>query len=246
MAAPLLALHGFSLTGEMFAELTALGDRPVLAPDLPGHGDAAGARPVVDVAVGRVVHAITEGGAPLPVLGYSLGGRVALWVALERPDLVSRLIMVSASPGIGGKGDRAARRASDEALAARIERLGIDTFLDEWLARPMFAGLARRGEEWQAADRARRAGNDPARLAAALRGLGQAAMPYAGDRLAELAMPVLLVAGERDERHVDIARWMADRIANASVEVVPSVGHSVVGEAPEALAALVSGFLGSA
>jgi pimeloyl-ACP methyl ester carboxylesterase len=85
--------------------------------------------------------------------------------------------------------------------------------------------------------------NDPSGLAAALRGLGQGAMPYVGDRLDALRMPVLVVAGERDERYVEIARLMADRIPNGQVAVVPGAGHAVVAEAPERLAALVDGFL---
>ncbi len=242
---PVVALHGFSLTGEMFGEIaTALGGH-VAAPDLPGHGAAARVPATVDAAIATVTEEITGAGGRTALLGYSLGGRIALRLALDRPELVTHLVLVSASAGIADPAARRARLTEDRALADRIERIGTAAFVDEWLARVLFAGLAARGAEWRASDRARRLANGSGGLAAAVRGLGQGAMPFMGDRLGELAMPVLVVAGERDGGYVAAAREMASGIRDASLVVIPDAGHSVVGEAPAALAKAIGRFLDS-
>jgi 2-succinyl-6-hydroxy-2,4-cyclohexadiene-1-carboxylate synthase len=169
-------------------------------------------------------------------VGYSQGGRLCLQLALDRPDVVHRLVLVSASPGIADPDERAARRDSDELLAQEIERDGVDAFLERWLAQPLFATLPpeRAGIE------ARRAHNTIGSLTYQLRVLGQGSQPSNWDRLGELRMPVLLVAGELDAKYVDIARRMAERIADARVEVVPGAGHACHLEQPEHVAHLLA------
>ena len=165
-----------------------------------------------------------------------MGGRLALQLALDRPATVERLVLVSASPGIADAAERAARRDADERLAQEIERDGVDAFLERWLAQPLFASLPR--------DRAgvdeRRAGNTVASLTHQLRVLGQGAQPSNWERLGELAVPVLLVVGERDTKYVDIAERMAGAIPQARVEVLASAGHACHLEQPEAVAHLLS------
>ncbi len=243
MSRPLAALHGFTLTGAMFGELRPLLGREVVAPDLPGHGAASAGAATPEATVTVAARALEAAGPPADLLGYSLGGRVALLAALERPELVRRLVVVSASAGIAGAGERADRREADEALAQRIEQEGVAAFVDGWLAAPMFAGLAARGEEWRAADREARLGNTAPGLAAALRGLGQGTFPYLGDRVGELAVPLLAVAGGRDAKYAAAARALAVAVPDGRVAVVPDAGHAVVGEAPAELAAAVGGFL---
>ena len=190
-----LALHGFTQRGSMWDEVAALAGGEWSTPDLPGHGGRPACSWEEAVAL---VGGLLEGVAPPRCLvGYSMGGRLALAVALDHPSLVDRLVVVSAAAGIEEGADRQRRRAEDLALADRLEAMGVGAFVDEWLSRPLFAGLAARPPEWRAADREARAGNDAAGLAAALRLLGQGAQPYLGDRLGELRMPVLLVAGGR-------------------------------------------------
>jgi len=152
----LLALHGFTQRGWAFEELSRAASLPVDAPDLPGHGDSA-VSPDLGSALGWLEE--VAGAGPRPLLGYSMGGRLALQFALARPDLVSALVLVSASPGIADAGLRTERRSADAELADRIGEVGVDAFVDEWLARPMFAGLEHRGREWRAADRAMRCTN---------------------------------------------------------------------------------------
>jgi 2-succinyl-6-hydroxy-2,4-cyclohexadiene-1-carboxylate synthase len=144
---------------------------------------------------------------------------------------VERLVLVGASPGIADPAERAERRRADEALAERIEAIGVEAFAEEWGAQPLFAGQDPRVAAAAHADRLR---NTAGGLAAALRGLGTGVMEPLWDRLGELAMPVLLVAGALDTRFVAIAERMARLIPASSLEVVADAGHSVHLERPDA------------
>jgi 2-succinyl-6-hydroxy-2,4-cyclohexadiene-1-carboxylate synthase len=176
---------------------------------------------------------------PATYVGYSMGGRLCLQLALERPDLVERLVLVSASPGIEDASERAERRAADDALARGIERDGVDRFLERWLDQPLFATLPR-----DAADvGARRAANTVDRLTHQLRALGQGAQPCNWGRLPELRMPVLLVAGELDLKYVDAGRRMAAALADARLDVIAGAGHACHLEQPELVAHLLSSWL---
>jgi 2-succinyl-6-hydroxy-2,4-cyclohexadiene-1-carboxylate synthase len=238
-----LALHGFTQRGSMWDEVAALAGGNWSAPDLPGHGG----RPACswEEAVALVGGLLAGIAPPRCLVGYSMGGRLALAVALDQPSLVDRLALLSAAAGIEEGADRQRRRAEDLALADRLEAMGVDAFVDEWLSRPLFAGLAARPPEWRDADRKARAGNDASGLAAALRLLGQGAQPYLGDRLGSLPMPVLLAAGSEDRRYADQARRMGGLIARATVAEVAGAGHAVVGERPAELAALLAAWAAS-
>src|SRR4051812_48711707 len=213
----LVLLHGFTQTGRSWrpvVELLASRYR-CFAPDLPGHGDAAERRPVSFDAVAAYVAAVR---APAFALcGYSMGGRLALDAAVRMPARVSRLVLVGASPGLADPAEREGRRRADEQLAARIEADGLEAFVDAWGAQPLFAGQPRAVADWARAGRLR---NAPAGLAAALRGLGTGVMTPLWDRLGELAMPVTLIAGERDAKFRAIAERMAAAIPQARLVVV--------------------------
>ena len=181
-------------------------------------------------------HALGQAGGPATYVGYSMGGRLCLQLALDRPELVERLVLISASPGIADDAERAARRESDEALAREIERDGVETFLERWLAQPLFATLPR---ELAGIDD-RRAANTVEGLTHALRALGQGAQPDNWGRLSELHMPVLLIAGALDTKYVDIAHRMSAAIPNARVEIIDGAGHACHLERPEAVAQLLA------
>lgn len=234
-----LALHGFTQRGSMWAEVASLVGGEWVTPDLPGHGG----EPPRDwgEAVAGIGARLAATEAPRCLVGYSMGGRLALAAALDHPGLVDRLVVVSAGPGLAPAAERRRRQAEDWELAARIEEVGTAAFAREWLARPMFVGLQRRPAEWRGADLAARAGNRAEGLAEALRRLGQGSQPYLGERLGELAMPVLLMAGGDDPKYLEMARDMAAGIPRAVLAVVPGAGHAVVGERPaEVASALVS------
>jgi 2-succinyl-6-hydroxy-2,4-cyclohexadiene-1-carboxylate synthase len=178
-------------------------------------------------------------GGPGIYVGYSMGGRLCLRLALDRPDLVRGLVLVSASPGIADPAERADRRAADEELAASIERDGVDTFLERWLAQPLFATVPRGAAGVE--DRA--AGNTVASLTHALRVLGQGTQEPLWERLGELSMPVLPVAGAFDAKYRDIAQRMASAIGpDTRAAVVPNAGHAIHLEQPAVLAQLLTDF----
>lgn len=240
---PLVALHGFTQTGAMFAELAGLLGREVLAPDLPGHGRSAGVQVSFASAVSRVGDVLAGLDGPVPLVGYSQGGRVALSVALERPELVSHLVLVSASSGIEDEVERTERVRSDQALAADLHDGPLSSFLDRWLAQPMFEGLHRRNAAWRAADLAARLENTTDGLAAALVGMGQGVQPYFGGRLGEVTMPVLLLVGMLDEKYVSIATAMSPDMPLATLHIIADAGHSLIAEQPNVVAGLVGRFL---
>ena len=205
-----------------------------LAPDLRGHGSATAVRPVDLPGCVADVAALPE--PRFALAGYSLGGRVALHVALAHPARVAALVLVGAGPGIADAVEREARREADEELADSIERDGLDAFVTRWERRPIFKGQRPEVAEAARRDRLR---NEAAGLAASLRGLGQGALEPVWDRLAELSMPVALCVGERDARYRKIAERMATRIADVSVVVIPAAGHAAHLEAPALIATAI-------
>jgi 2-succinyl-6-hydroxy-2,4-cyclohexadiene-1-carboxylate synthase len=237
MARELVLLHGFSHTGASWDPVReALGERyRAVAPDIRGHGSASALEPVTLEAVLADLAAV----APqerFALVGYSMGGRIALHVALALPERVERLVLIGASPGIEGSEERVARRAADERLADEIEGLGIEEFARRWAATPVLAGQPASVHE----DRLR---NTPAGLARAVRGLGTGALPSVWGRLGELSMPIVLIAGEGDGKFTAIARAMAAQIRDARVVIVPGAGHAVHLEDPAAVAAAITGLV---
>lgn len=225
-----VALHGFAGTGRTWEAVSPR----YRAPDLPGHGAAGDVRPVTfDGCVRRVLAAAPE---RFTLAGYSMGGRIALHVALAAPERVARLVLVATTAGIEDAGERAARRAADEALANEIEGGDIEAFVARWSAQPLFAGDPPEAVALWHEDMRR---NEPAGLAAALRGIGTGAMAPLWGRLGELAMPALVVVGERDAKFRAIGERLAAALPRAACEVVPRAGHGLPREAPGALAAAI-------
>lgn len=235
-----LALHGFGGSGASWDAVAASAGSELrfVAPDVRGHGSAAGRRPVSLPAVLDDLRPVLRAAAadgPVVLAGYSMGGRIAVHLALEAPERVSRLVMVSSTSGIEPEDERAARRASDESLAARLERHGARAFADRWVALPLWDGDPPAVRE---AQRAELAGGDAAGLAAALRGLGAGAVPAVGPRLQALAVPLTVVVGGRDARYRRIgARLLRLAAQPAGEVVVADAGHGLLREAPAAVAA---------
>jgi len=245
MAPPtIVLLHGFTQTGRSWAEtVAALGERyRALAPDLRGHGSAAALRPVSFAAIGADVlaSADAERAERFTLAGYSMGGRIALDLALRDGGAaqarIDRLVLIGASPGIAGDGERAARRVADAALADELERDGVEAFARRWAAQPLFADQP---PEVAARAHAERLRSTPEGLAASLRGVGTGVMEPLWDRLGELTVPVALIVGERDAKFRALAERMAAAIPAATVHVVAGAGHAVQLEQPVAVAALL-------
>jgi 2-succinyl-6-hydroxy-2,4-cyclohexadiene-1-carboxylate synthase len=207
---------------------------------LPADLDAV----AVDVPTGLdfvdTAAAIGEGGGTAVYAGYSMGGRLCLRLALDRPDVVRGLVLLSASPGIADDAERTARRAADEKLAGEIERDGVEAFLERWVSQPLFATLPRDAAGLDA----RRAGNSVATLTHALRALGAGAQDPLWERLGNLEPPFLPVAGVLDEKYVDIAFEMAARVGpDMHPVLIGGAGHAVHLENPEAVASLLRRFV---
>lgn len=244
-------LHGFLGSGSEWGEITASlgGAFSCLCPDLPGHGGAAMADCSDAAAVSEwLLHYLDDAGVKTCALaGYSMGGRLALYLALRHPARFHAVILESASPGVRDDAARAQRRAADERLAARLEAVAGDAqafraFLEEWHAQPFFAGMARNQARLDAL-MMRRMRQDSRRLAAVLRGLGQGVMPDLWDALAKYRIPTLLIAGERDPKYAGIAAMMSDACPSITVRIMPDCGHNVHFENPGGYTNAVKDFL---
>ncbi len=244
----MLSLHGFMGRGEDWRGVSAAlaGRRSSVAPDLPGHG--ASLRLPSDTysiegAARSVLQTLDATGTDrATIVGYSMGGRLALYLALRHPDRCAGLFLESTSPGLEDAGERAARRATDEEKAARLEGGDLRGFLHEWYRQPLFAPLARDEDLLRRTieDRLR---NDPAELAKSLRGMGTGSQPSLWGELPNLRVPTLAVAGELDGKFVGISRRMEDLSPRIRAVVVPDTGHNVHAEAPRAYLSMLGDFL---
>jgi len=232
-------LHGFGGTRRAWdgvaGRLRPERYRP-LALDLPGHGSQAGHPwPICFEDCVRLV----LGSSPerFVLCGYSLGGRVALHVALAAPQRVSRLVLIGANPGIEDRAERAARLAADERLAQQLESEPFEDFIESWRAQPLFAADPPEVRELARADQRR---NQPLALAAAMRGLSVGAMTPLWDRLGDLAMPVALLAGDRDEKFLAHSERALALLPDATLTVLRG-GHGLPLEDPAGIASLLEG-----
>jgi 2-succinyl-6-hydroxy-2,4-cyclohexadiene-1-carboxylate synthase len=230
----LVLLHGFSGTRRAWDGVVARLDperyRP-LALDLPGHGDApAPARAITFASCVQAV--LAQAPERFVLCGYSMGGRVALHVALAAPERVSRLVLVSCSPGIDDPSERSARRDADRRLAEELERSSLEQFIERWRSQPLFAHDPPDVDERAREDQRR---NDPRALAAAMRGLGTGEMASLWGRIGDLAMPLTFIAGERDHKFRSIGESVV-ALAHGARLVVLDGGHVLPLESPAALA----------
>jgi 2-succinyl-6-hydroxy-2,4-cyclohexadiene-1-carboxylate synthase len=227
----LVLLHGFGATHRAWDGVLEHVDAEryrALALDLPGHGASAAleAPPTFAACVAHVL-----GAAPgrFTLCGYSMGGRVALHVALAAHARAQRLVLIACDPGIEDERERAARRVADERVARELEQDGIEAFSARWNVQPLFASDPPRVRALARKDQLR---NDPHALAAALRGLGAGTMEPLWGRLPELTMPVTFIAGERDAKFTAIGRRVSDAVSDCRLVVLRGGGHRLPLEDP--------------
>ncbi len=248
---PVLLLHGFTgstRTLDDVAEGLRAAARSTIAVDLLGHGESDAPREAAAYAMERcsasLVRVLDAAGAGrADVLGYSMGGRVALGLAVAHPERVRSLVLIGASAGIADPAERAARRSADDALADAIERDGVPRFVERWLAQPLFASQARLGPAFLAAARAQRLRNRAHGLAGSLRGMGTGAQPPLHSALGALAVPMLLVVGAEDAKFRAIAETLARCAPVARVAEISDAGHAAHLENPSAFLAETLRFL---
>ena len=238
----LVFLHGFTQTHHHWhagarSIATAIATDPSLAfVDLPGHGLSSDDR-----------SDIVRAAASLPALagagtwvGYSMGGRHALLAALTQPPEIERLVLIGATPGIEAAAERAVRAELDAQRADRVEQIGVDSFLTEWLEAPMFDQLPR-----DPAGFAHRRRNTAPGLAHSLRTGGTGVQPAVWDRLADVGVPTLVLAGDSDLTFTAIGRSMAEHLPEATFITIPGAGHAAHTERPAAVATTVADWLSS-
>ncbi len=235
MPETLVLLHGFGGTHRAWDGVIERLDPERYSPlalDLPGHGAAAAHPPPIGFE--QCVRSVL-GAAPqrFALCGYSLGGRVALHVALAAPERVTRLVLIGANPGIEDPAERAERRAADERLASRLESEPYEDWIESWRTQPLFAEDPHFVGELARADQRR---NDPLALAAAMRGLSVGSMEPLWERLGELAMAVDLIAGERDRKFLVLSERALSRLPEGSMTVLAG-GHGLPLENPAGIAA---------
>jgi 2-succinyl-6-hydroxy-2,4-cyclohexadiene-1-carboxylate synthase len=224
----IVLVHGFAQTQACWGEAgdALASDHEVVRVDAPGHGGSADVR--ADLA--GTADLLADSGGPATYLGYSMGGRMVLHLALTHPQVVRGMVLVGATAGVDDPIEREARQVADDALAVAIEVDGMDAFLDRWLALPLFAGL-----DEHTAFRTERLANTTDGLASSLRLAGTGQQEPVWDRLGAITAPTLVVAGADDEKFGALGRRIADGIgANATFEAVPGAGHSAHLEQPDA------------
>ena len=248
---PVTLLHGFTQSGRSWHEVIAhmpQGWRWIV-PDLRGHGETEvrpGAPCSMDGCAADVLRLWDELGLERShVVGYSMGGRLALHIAARDPDRALSLLTIGAHAGLD-EDAREGRRLGDEALAERIENDGVDAFVSYWGSLPLFAGLERRGPAYVAQVRAERLRNHAAGLACSLRGMGAGAMEPLWGELAYVAIPCTFVAGQLDHGYVASARRLAATVLHGRSEIVPRAGHPVHQEQPDAFARVLASHLAAA
>ncbi len=250
---PVLMVHGFTGSAEGWGEGILEGlaaGRPVLAVDLPGHGESDDERGPEGFTMARVLADL------LAVLdereigtadwvGYSMGARIALAGAAKHPKRVRSLVLESGSPGLRAEDARARRRRQDELLARRIEAQGMEAFVDYWMAQPLFSTQSRLPPAVLGDARRRRLRNRPRALAMVLRGMGTGSQPSYWEALPKIKLPVFLLTGELDARYTALAAEMASLLPQATHHVVPGSGHTIHLEDPRGWLEAVRPFLQS-
>ena len=243
---PVVLLHGFTGSTTTWGSLTELlaPQFEVIAIDIVGHGQSDAPVEVDRYRMNQCTDDLVAMVAALgheraTWLGYSMGARTALQIAVRHPGAVDALIVEGVTAGLDDLAERAARVESDERLADRIDAEGLEAFVDFWQSIALWDTQAAVPAEQLAALREQRLGSDPVGLANSLRGMGTGAQDPISARLGEVGVPVLLLAGSLDEKFTNIARDLANSLPDAELVAIEGVGHAAHLEAPEAFNAAV-------
>jgi 2-succinyl-6-hydroxy-2,4-cyclohexadiene-1-carboxylate synthase len=216
---PLAFVHGFTQTKDSWLPLVTALSTPIQATliDAPDHGESTCSLTLTETA-----QALAETADGNTLVGYSMGARMSLMAAVESPQSFPRLILISGTAGLDTDEERHQRRTSDEALAEHIQNIGVAEFINEWLSNPLFEGLSR--ENARIEDRIT---NSARGLASSLRLCGTGTQPPLWNRLETLSMPILLIAGEKDQKFCALAQRMHALLPNSELHIHPRVGHTV-------------------
>lgn len=229
-------VHGFTQTSQSWKPLLANLRSPLCSQliDAPGHGLSHDGTRTLWESARDIVEAMNTG----TLVGYSMGARMCLHAALLNSSKITSLILMSGTAGLRSDEERSQRVQSDSQLADRIEAIGVEAFISEWLQQPIFASLSLIDSD--VADRLR---NTSQGLANSLRYAGTGSQNSLWDELHKITVPVLLIVGARDTKFVQLAQEMHSLIPNSTLCVIPEAGHSVHLEKPLLVAAEIDSWL---
>lgn len=244
---PVVLLHGFTGSQTTWSRIVAKlqTDFRLITIDLPGHGRTvtkrlrtmetccSDLRQLFDYLNLNTFH----------LVGYSMGGRVALSFAVLYPQHLLSLTLESASPGLYSKAERKQRMVNDEKLALGIEKEGVTAFVNFWESIPLFGTQRKLSDDIQQLIRQERLSQSEGGLAASLRGMGSGSQPSWWGKLIEITIPVLLIVGELDEKFVSINEQMEKSLPEADLVIVENVGHAIHVEDPVKFGKLVRAFI---
>lgn len=236
---PVVFLHGFTGSARSFRGLfeSLSNDYHVFAVDLLGHGESDAPSQWTRYSMEHEIADLqallmAKGLEKVTLLGYSMGGRVALSFACKYPHIVQSLILESSSPGLLNSEARKSRIQRDEELAERIVRDGMAKFVEFWESQPLFQQHRVKNPTLAADEREIRLSQRPQGLAGSLKGTGTGAQKSCWSELPSLNFPVLLLTGTRDAKFDSIARDMLLRLPNGQHIRIPDAGHTLHLEAP--------------
>jgi 2-succinyl-6-hydroxy-2,4-cyclohexadiene-1-carboxylate synthase len=230
-------LHGFTQTSRSWDRYIDLlqPEQSIIRFDAPGHANSTS----VSADLPTTATMVAEQGAKADYIGYSMGARLALHIALLHPDSVRRLVLISGSPGLRTNAEQIERQRSDEQLAREIRQVGVSQFVSKWLSNPMFANLV--STEGDIKDRLR---NSVDGLVSSLTMSGTGSQQSLWDRLSELSMPVLLIVGENDQKFRQINSEMKNLISSQTeLVIIQNAGHAVHLEQPKQCVSVIANFL---
>ncbi len=229
----IVALHGFTASPAMWKSIGLQG------PTLLGHGPDA-------LATGKetFAHEVERLSAFLPqepvhLVGYSLGARLALAIALRQPQRIRKLSLIGVQPGLENESERSERVAGDRCWSTLLRDEGVSAFVDQWQALPLWSSQHALPESVRQYLRTQRLKHNPEQLAFSLDALGTGRMPPMWDALADLRMPVQVITGELDTKYRRIADHMCTLLPDASLHIIPGTGHNPVLERPEQVSELL-------
>lgn len=219
----------------------------VITIDLPGHGEDQSSMDetwnfdYITTLLDRILDKYKD--KSIRLFGYSMGGRVALYYAINGHIPISNLILESTSPGIKEEANQLERRLVDEARAKVLDIAGIELFVNDWEKLPLFQSQLELPVEIQHQIRQQRLSQSPQKMAKALRDYGTGQMPNLWPRLIEIKVPTLILAGEYDEKFVQIAKKMANLIPNSKCKLISATGHTIHVEDSDEFDTMILGFL---
>lgn len=243
----ILLLHGFTCDSQDFNQIISLLSQSYccLAVDLPGHGKTKVIGDETCYNMSNTAQALIDLLDDLQIdkcllLGYSMGGRLALYMTLYFPDRFEKVVLESASPGLKTEKDRSHRLQADLHIAQNLENSNLKEFLYNWYDRPLFQSLTKSPNFHQLIES--RLANNPLELAKSLRNMGTGTQPSLWEQLAKNQIPLLLLVGEYDDKFTTINAKIASLCPAANLEIVPKAGHNIHFENLDKFVAVVRQF----